>query len=81
MGAKAHELDDVPLFVYPYQQEVVSNVALHASSVVCVKFVWGEFWRYRNLTFQHFQNVFQGSEFLLILFVPFKVFTELCCRL
>lgn len=31
---KAHQLDDIPLLVNPYQQEIALDVALHAAFVL-----------------------------------------------
>ena len=40
MRAKSHQLNDVSRFIHPNQQKIVLDMALHASLVFSVHFMW-----------------------------------------
>ena len=53
---KAHQLDDIPLLVNPYQQEIALDVALHAALVAPGEHVWQVLFGNGLLDFQHLDH-------------------------
>ncbi len=53
---KAHQLDDIPLLVNPYQQEIALDVALHAALVAPGEHVWQVLFGNGLLVFQHLDH-------------------------
>ncbi len=53
---KAHQLDDIPLLVNPYQQEIALDVALHAAFVLPCEHVWQVLFGNGLLVFQHLDH-------------------------
>ena len=75
--ANAQKLDDICLFIYPDEKEVVFNMALHAALEDAVKLVRIVFKRNATVCFQMFDDIAQSLYFSSIMFVAFQVLLEL----
>jgi hypothetical protein len=81
MRTQSHQLDDIPLSVNPYQQEITLDMAFEAAFVVANERVWEILFGYRLLINQQVQKNFQLREQLGLMPVPLQVFFTLGGRL